>query len=872
MFTDLVGSTESLVALGEDRYDSVRDEHEVLVAGTIAAYHGEIVKSTGDGYMAAFPRAGDAVAAAAEIQRRISRRNEDSEVALGVRIGLSAGDVIERAGDYHGVPVIEAARLCAAATGGQILASETVRSLVGSRGGHDFVALGELDLKGLPPLATAAVRWCDDAPVFAPSGGAKGNLPASLDRFIGRQGDLDAIRALLGERRLVTLTGTGGSGKTRLALEVARSIGAEHADGVWLVDLAPIDDEKLIAEATMAALGLRGSDAAARDVLRSHLGGRDTVLLVDNCEQVLDGAATLIAELLAGCPLLSVVATSREPLRVPGEAEYAVEGLGREEAAELFAERVPGRRRIDDRDAIARICAALEGIPLALELAAAKLRVLSLAELADRLDDQLAVLARGRRTAPERQRTLRATLDWSYDLLDDDERTVFRRLGIFAGGFRPDAAEHVVADDQIARPRVIDLLEQLVERSLLTRVPGGSGGRFRLLEPIRQYAAERLDEAGARNALAQRHLDWVRHFARQVFLEFFVAQGESTVRISEEHPNICQALEFAIGNREGVTAARIIDALGYPWQTDGQPDARLWCERVLAVVPPDAPEVTRAGALVATALTRQGALQYDAALSLLLEARELYRSAKSVRGEAWALTWLGRDAFFRAPASAEARTLFEEALSRYRESDVPAGAGWCLTLLAGQALEAEDSDLARQRAEEAVQVGRSAHIGQVVGEGLRALAILDTRTGDFDSADRRLAEAIAIFEAAGDRAELLAAHAAAAELAASRDDIARAASHLATGAELAREMQASEQALVLVASAAYVAYINGRAGDAAMLFGARLELSPTMFPKYLRPILEALEKQGLRKEIAAGANLSVDEALERAVEVAGPRP
>ncbi len=288
---------------------------------------------------------------------------------------------------------------------------------------------------------------------------------------------------------------------------------------------------------------------------------------------------------------------------------------------------------------------------------------------------------------------------------------------------------------------MIDLLEQLVERSLLTRVPGGSGGRFRLLEPIRQYAAERLDEAGARNALAQRHLDWVRHFARQVFLEFFVAQGESTVRISEEHPNICQALEFAIGNREGVTAARIIDALGYPWQTDGQPDARLWCERVLAVVPPDAPEVTRAGALVATALTRQGALQYDAALSLLLEARELYRSAKSVRGEAWALTWLGRDAFFRAPASAEARTLFEEALSRYRESDVPAGAGWCLTLLAGQALEAEDSDLARQRAEEAVQVGRSAHIGQVVGEGLRVLAILDSRAGDFESADRRLRRA-----------------------------------------------------------------------------------------------------------------------------------
>src|SRR6266536_3859274 len=190
LFTDLVGSTESLVALGEDRFDSVRDAHDALVGGTITANDGEVVKHTGDGYMAAFPRAADAVAAAAEIQRLVSKRNEDAEVALGVRIGISAGDVTERAGDYHGVPVIEAARLCAAAVGGQILASQTVRSLVGSRGGHDFVALGELDLKGLPPLATAAVRWCDDAPVsapFPPLGSLhQTNLPAPATGLVGR--------------------------------------------------------------------------------------------------------------------------------------------------------------------------------------------------------------------------------------------------------------------------------------------------------------------------------------------------------------------------------------------------------------------------------------------------------------------------------------------------------------------------------------------------------------------------------------------------------------------------------------------------------------------------------------------------------------
>jgi predicted ATPase/class 3 adenylate cyclase len=871
MFTDLVGSTASIVAVGEDRYDSVRDEHEALVTGPIAAHHGQVVKSMGDGYMAAFARAADAIAAGEEIQRRISKRNEKSEIPLAVRIGISAGDVIERGGDYHGIVPVEAARLCDAAVGGQILASATVSSLVGTRGGYEFVALGELDLKGLPPLATVAVRWCADAPVFAPLRKEKGNLPASLDRFIGRQHDIDAIREWLRECRLVTLTGPGGSGKTRLALEVARSVGADHADGVWLVDLAPVDDEKLIAEATMAALGLRGGDAAARDELRSHLDTRDTLLLVDNCEQVLGGAATLIAELLAWCPLMRVVATSREPLRVPGEAEYAVEGLAREEAAELFAERVPGRRGIDDRDAIERICAALEGIPLALELAAAKLRVLSLAELADRLDDQLAVLARGKRTAPERQRTLRATLQWSYDLLDEDQRVVFRRLGIFAGGFRLDAAEHVVADDQILRARVIDLLEALVERSLLTSVAGGSGARFRLLEPVRQYASERLGEAGERDALSQRHMEWVKRFARQAFLEFFVSQHESTVRISEEHPNICQALEFAIRNRDGVMAAKIVDALGYPWFTAGQPDARLWCERVLAVVPDDAPAVTRAGALVATAIMRQEALQYDAALELLREARELYHSAKRVRGEAWALTWLGRDAFYRAPASLETRALFEEALALYRESDFPPGAGWALAYLANIALIAEDDELARQRAEEALELGRSAQIGQVEGQALRMLAILDSRADDFENSDRRLAELIAIHEAAGNRAYLLAAHVEAADLAAARGDIARATSHLAAGAQLADDMPA-ERCLELIASAAYVAYVDGHAGDAATLFGARLGLSRLTFPKRFRPMVDALETQGFRDEIAAGENLSADEALEHVVELARTRP
>src|SRR5262249_28766946 len=222
LFTDMVGSTESLVALGEDRFDSVRDEHDALVGGTITAHQGEIVKHTGDGYMAVFARARDAVAAAAEIQRLISKRNEGTEVALTVRVGISAGDVTERAGDSAGVVGWGPPGWCAAAAGGKIFASEPVLALVGSVSSYVFVVLGELDLKGLPPVPAVAVRWCNEAPVDAPARDSKGNLPASLDRFVGRQSDLDGVRALLGQYRLVTLTGPGGTGKNRLPPQVGR--------------------------------------------------------------------------------------------------------------------------------------------------------------------------------------------------------------------------------------------------------------------------------------------------------------------------------------------------------------------------------------------------------------------------------------------------------------------------------------------------------------------------------------------------------------------------------------------------------------------------------------------------------------------------
>jgi class 3 adenylate cyclase len=378
LFTDLVGSTELLVALGEVRFDQIRDEHDTLVGGSISTHRGDVVKHTGDGYMAAFATASDALAAAIDIQRRMAERNVQSDVPLGVRIGISTGDATQRRGDYHGIVPVEAARLCGAATGGQILMAAIVSTLVTAGEDQDFVHLGELDLKGLPPVAAVAVRWGADAPVQGPAG-AVGNLPASVDRFVGRETDLETLPALLDDHRLLTLTGPGGSGKTRLALEVARSVAPNFTGGAWLVELAAVDDESLIAETTVAALGLRASDLRSVDQLEAHLLAHQVLLIIDNCEHVVDGVAEFCARLLSKCPHVHVLATSREPLQVPYEREHSVGPLSPDDAADLLLERAPDSNRLSDgsMDAVERICTAVAGIPLALELAAARLRVFS---------------------------------------------------------------------------------------------------------------------------------------------------------------------------------------------------------------------------------------------------------------------------------------------------------------------------------------------------------------------------------------------------------------------------------------------------------------------------------------------------------------
>jgi predicted ATPase/class 3 adenylate cyclase len=556
LFTDLVGSTAALVALGEDRYDSVRDEHEVLVGGTIAAYHGEVVKGTGDGYMGAFRRAGDAVGAAAEIQRLVSRHNEGSEVALGVRIGISAGDVTERGGDYHGVPAVEAARLCAAANAGQILGSRAVVELARD---VSWVDLGPHRLRGFTSPVEIHQAVAEGIGTRFPSLRTLDSHPNTLPRFrtefFGRDDDIIAISRLLSSHRLVTLTGVGGSGKTRLAVEVAHEQLGSFPDGAYFGDLSLVTDADRVWDAIARGVELEvgGAPSAADEpgqrIIR-FLSTRRALLVLDNCEHLLDAAADVVDQLLDATRHLTVLATSREGLHVDGETMVQVPSLPLEtDAVRMFRERASasGAGEVDDEIA-RRVCERLDGLPLAIELAAARSGQLGAAEVAQRLSDRFQLLTGPGRRVP-RQRTLEATLDWSHDLLHDDEKRALRRLAVFSGTFSLLAAEKVASAPA-------DVIGSLVDKSLVQR---GANGRFRLLDTVRAYAEDRLIEAGEGEEVRRAHVAWlVEQIGSFTDEEVILAtSGRSDEFVAAELENLFAASAFAASSGDWSTVAHL---------------------------------------------------------------------------------------------------------------------------------------------------------------------------------------------------------------------------------------------------------------------------------------------------------------------------
>ena len=532
-----------------------------------------IEQGEGDSFVIAFGRASDAVACALDLQRA-------PLAPIRLRIGLHTGEVqLRDEANYIGTTINRTARLRDLAHGGQTVLSSTTTDLVCDRLPTDawLAELGTHPVRDLPrPERVAQLCHPDIRNEFPPLRTAKAarshNLPAQLTRFIGRTGQLDEVRRLLLDNRLVTLTGAGGAGKTRLAVEVATRLTDEFEDSVWWVDLAPVADPVAVSVTVARTLGLPDQPGRSPlETVQRFISDRKTLLLLDNCEHLLEICGDAITRLLGGCPCLTILTTSREPISVAGEVTWRVPSLSlQDEAIALFTDRAKRARPTfhiagDDADLVAEICRRLDGMPLAIELAAARVRALSLRQIADSLNDRFRLLTGGARNVLRRQQTLRASVDWSHALLTEPERTLFRRLGVFMGGFDLDAAQAVAATTETEQFQIVDQLSLLVDKSLVLADDVSGSMRYRLLETVRQYALEKLSESGEADAVRDRHRD---HYVD-------VATGlEGDARLVEwaecEMDNVRAAHTWSIDKAEFEKALQVVSSLYRLWVARGR--------------------------------------------------------------------------------------------------------------------------------------------------------------------------------------------------------------------------------------------------------------------------------------------------------------
>ena len=583
LLTDIEGSTRLWETVPEAMEEAL-ERHNRLLAGVIGGHGGVVVTSRGEGdsFFAVFPSAVAAIEAAGACQLRLGRESWPEGAALRVRMGLHTGEASVRDGDYvEHAPINRCARVKAAGYGGQVLVTRATRDLAGGRlgGGFGLTRLGEFRLRDLAgPELIYQLTHADlpaDFPPIRTLAERAGNLPLPVSSFVGRERELELTVAALGAARVVTLTGPGGVGKTRLALQSARQVTGRFADGGWLCELAPVRDPARVDGAVAAVFSVTArAGQSTREALVEFLRAKDLLLVLDNCEHLLDGAAALAAVLARSCERLVILATSREalgiegerlvpvpPLRVPGvDADLAA--ITGAEAVRLFADRAaavkPGFAvTAQNAAAVAAVVRRLDGIALAVELAAARVPAMTAAELARRLDRSFAVLAAGRRGVVDRHQTLHAAIDWSFQLLAGPEQALLSRLAVFAGGATLDAAEAVCGGEGIDPDGVFGLLASLVARSLVVAEEQGPGTRYRLLETIRQYGEEHLEKAGrwwARHAgYYAGLLPRVRDHAHDPQAEVFWA-----ARVSAEQDNLLAAWSWAIGAGNVDTAFQML--------------------------------------------------------------------------------------------------------------------------------------------------------------------------------------------------------------------------------------------------------------------------------------------------------------------------
>jgi len=837
LLTDVVDSTKLSQRIGDVEMARLWAAHDRVARDLLPAWHGREIDKT-DGMLLLFDAAVDAV----QYARAYHRALASLPVPLKARAGLHVGPVVLRENppedvargakplEVDGLAKPTAARVMSLARAGQTLLTVEARDAIAGSPRADtlcVVSHGHWVVKGLvdqialfevgdaassfapPPDSEKVYRVVQSRGRWMPVRQVPNNLPELRHAFIGRERELADIRALLGKARLVTLLGMGGLGKTRLSLQVAAELMAEFPDGVWFLDLAPLRDDASVLAVTAQVLGVR--EEPGRSLLQSiglHLKARHALLILDNCEHLLKPAATLASAVLNVAQRVAIVASSRAPLRVPGEHTYAilplpvpaatdtVAVLSQFVAVRLFVERAQEQRpdfelNEVDAPAVAALVARLEGIPLALELAAARLRALTVADINRRLDKRYKLLTGGSIVREERQQTLRALIDWSYDMLEPPEQAVLQAIAVFRSGFDLPAAEAVCADDEVESDDVLDLLSSLVEKSLVTMYQRDGQGRFGMLETIREYAAEKLAESGGAQAAAARHCQYYFELSKQARDGMQgPRQREWLDRLDLEHDNLRAAMAWPQAPDSGVDpfiALKMAVALQNFWIMhggvgEGRAVVRamlahpavmdsalarahgLYVGAALAEVQGDLDEalamlqeclalrrgfdapVDLAGTLSTLGLTRLSSGDLEGARADISEALELFRRHGHRVGEAITQLQLGQVKFHLGLSEA-ARVHLEDSLSIAKEIKHAESEGEGELVLGEIAMEAGDETEAERRFQRSLSVCSSAGDQRGVAHACWALGYLDLRAGRLAAAQSRLREALVVFDA-----------------------------------------------------------------------------------------------------------------------------
>jgi predicted ATPase/class 3 adenylate cyclase len=777
LFTDIEGSTALLQRLGEDVYAQALADHHALIRSGLAGHDGEEVSTQGDAFFAVFSAPRACVAAVVEIQKALDAHQWPGGEQVRVRMGVHTGEAATTATGLVGLDVHRAARVAGVAYGGQVLLSETAAALVRDSlpagvelrdlGAHRLKDLGhpvqifQLEAPGLP------ARFPPLRSLGNPA--LQNNLPVQLATFIGRNRELAEVRDVVRSCRLVTLTGAGGSGKTRLSLQVAAELLDESGDGVWLIELAAVTDQDAVVPTICQVLGIATEPGRPlQETLIDALAPQDVLIVLDNCEHLVDACAKTADVILRHCPRVHLLATSREPLGIAGETIYrvppmslpppgdtAAPAVGTSDAITLFVERA--KEQGADLPAgeetgplVASICARLDGMPLAIELAAARLRSLSLSALHDRLDQRFRLLTGGSRTALGRQQTLEATVDWSYSLLNAAEQLLLRRLSVFAEGFDLDAAEAVCGLGDIEAFDVTGLLGSLVDKSLVVAEPTGGAFRYRLLETIRQFAAERLAEAGPDEAAAVATAHAYHFLAVAEAAAPHLTgpdQGTWCARLDTEQANLRRAEDHARRRAGGTTLVlRFGAALRFYWMVRSRNEEAL--------------------SLLVPVLERPDA-----------------RAEPGPYGRALA-TAASLAQFHDMPA---AKRLGEQALEFARQQRDDHLLGYCLLVLGGTYYFTGEPERGFPLAEEAVKLARRLGDDELLGGSLMVYLMFSDQLSPARSG-QVFAEAVACTERTGDLLAACVMHNNAGSLALCSDDLPAARAHLEQAAQLEQEI------------------------------------------------------------------------------------